>query len=92
MVKAAVEKHAMIYLTSIHKQKYKGKEVIYSNLSIQPFFRPRENIRLKTQRKIFALRSKINHIKASFCYSTQIEKCKKFDIEMDNYMHKKKIP
>ena len=27
----------------------------------------------------------MNHIKANFCSSTQIEKCKKCDIEMDNY-------
>ena len=27
----------------------------------------------------------MNHIKAIYCSSTQIEKCKKCDIEMDNY-------
>ena len=46
--------------------------------------RARENIDLKSQRQIFALRTKMNHIKANFCSSKYIEKCEKCNFEMDN--------
>ena len=59
IVKLAIEKNAFNYLISIHKQKQKGKEIIYKNLSLQPYLRPRENFNLKAQRQIFALRTKI---------------------------------
>ena len=48
------------------------------------FFRPRENIKLEAQRELFALRTKMNHIKANFCSSKEIEKCNKCQCEMDN--------
>ena len=60
------------------------KEINYKQFSLQPYMRPRENIDLKTQRLIFALRTKINHIKANFCSSKYIEKCDKYNFEMDN--------
>ena len=43
-----------------------------------------ENIKLRTQIKLFALRAKINHIKANFCSSREIEKCNKCQCEIDN--------
>ena len=85
-MKLAIEKHAFLYLTAIQKQKKnKGKEMINSHLSLQPYFRPRENINLDSQRKIFALRSKMNNIEANFCSTNKIKKCDKCNIEIDNY-------
>ena len=43
-------------------------------LLLHPDMRPRENIKLKSQRQIFALRTKIKQIKANFCSSKHIEK------------------
>ena len=43
-----------------------------------------ENIKLKAQRKLFALRTKMNHIKANFCSSQEIEKSNKCQCEIDN--------
>ena len=85
MVKLSIEKLAFSYLIAIQKQKKKGKEINYSNISLQPYFRPRENINLTSQREIFALRSKMNNIEANFCSSTEIRKCDKYNFEMDNY-------
>ena len=69
IVKLSIEKNALTYLTNIQKQKQKGKEINYTKLLLQPYMRPRENINLKSQREIFALRTKINHIKDNFCSS-----------------------
>ena len=74
IVMLAIEKNAFNYLISIQKQKRKGKEIIYKQLSLQPYLRPRENFNLKAQRQIFALRKKLNHIKANFCSSKYIDK------------------
>ena len=57
LVKLAFEKHAISYLSAIQKQQNKGKESNHSHLSFQPYFRPRKNISLDSQRKIYALRS-----------------------------------
>ena len=45
---------------------------------------PRENIPLKLHRNIFALRTKINHIRTNFCSSKDIETCYKCNGDMDN--------
>ena len=84
IVKLSIEKSALTYLINIQKQKQKGKEINYTQLLLQPYMRPRENINLKSQREIFALRTKMNHIKANFCSSKYIEKCNKCNFEMDN--------
>ena len=84
IVKLAIEKNAFNYLISIQKQKQKGKEIIYKNLSLQPYLRPRENFNLKAQRQIFALRTKMSHVKTNFCSSKYIDKCDKCNFEMDN--------
>ena len=85
IVKLSIEKLAFSYLIAIQKQKKKGKEINYSNISLQPYFRPRENINLISQREIFALRSQMNNFEAKFCPSTQIKKCEKSHKNMDNY-------
>ena len=84
IVKAAVEKLAFTYLIGIQKQKQKGRNINYKNLSLQPYFRPREGFKLEAQREIFALRTKMNHIPANFCSSKNIRKCEKCQFEMDN--------
>ena len=85
MVKLAVEKHAFSYLIAIQKQKNKGKEIKYSQLSLQPYLRPRENISLNSKRKKIALRSKMNKILANFCTSSKIKICEKCNFKIDNY-------
>ena len=84
IVNIAVEKLAFKYLIGIQKQKLKGRNINYTNLSFQPYFRPRENIKLEAQREIFALRTKMNHIRANSCSSKDIEKCNICQCEMDN--------
>ena len=59
--------------------------MIYSHLSLQPYFRPRENISLDSQRKIFALRGKISNIEANFCSTNKIKKCDKCNFVIDKY-------
>ena len=53
-------------------------------LLLHPYMRPRGNINLKSQRQIFALRTKIKQIKANFCSSKHIEKFNRHNFEMDN--------
>ena len=74
IVKLAVEDMAFKYLIAIQKQKQKGENIDYKTLALQPYFRPRENIKLEEQREIFALRTQMNHIRANFCSSKDIEK------------------
>ena len=85
MVKLAVEKRAFSYLIAIQKQKNKEKEIKYSQLCLQPYLRPRENISLNSQRKIFALRSKMNQIEANFCTSSKIKICENCYLKMNNF-------
>ena len=73
-----------IYLTSIQNQKQKGKEIVYTDFVLQSYMIPRENFPLNSQRKIFALRTKMNHIKANFCSSKDIDKCDKCNCDIDN--------
>ena len=80
----SIERNAFNYLNAIRKQKQKGKEIKYSKLELQSYMIPRENINLKSQRDIFALRTKMNHIEANFCSSNDIKKCDKCNFEMDN--------
>ena len=84
VVKHAIEQHAFSYLISIQKQKQKGRDTMYTNLVLEPYMIPRENFPLNSQRKIFALRTKINHIKANFCSSKDIDKCDKCNCDIDN--------
>ena len=56
---------------------------MYTNLVLQPYMIPKENFNLKSQRKIFAFRTKMNHIKANFVSSKYIEKCEKCYEDMD---------
>ena len=65
----STETNAFTYLNGIKKQKQKGKDIKHSQLEIQSCMIPRENINLKSQRDIFALRPKMNHIEANFCSS-----------------------
>ena len=44
IVKFAIKKNAFNYLISIHKQKQKGKEIIYKQLSLQPNLRQRKKL------------------------------------------------
>ena len=60
------------YLIAIQKQKQKGRNINYTNFVLQPSFRPRENIKFEAQRHLFALKTKINHIKANFFSSKKI--------------------
>ena len=53
-------------------------------MALQPYFRPRENLKLESQREIFVLRTKINHIRASFCSSKDIKTCDKCQCEVYN--------
>ena len=50
----------------LQKQKQNGKNVDYKMFALQPYFRPRKNIKLEEQREILALRTKMNHIRAIF--------------------------
>ena len=84
IVKLAIEKLTFTYLIAIQKQKQRGRNINYTNFVLQPYFRPRDNIKLEAQRELFALRTKMNHIKANFCSSKEIEKCDKGQCEMDN--------
>ena len=84
IVMLSIERNAFTYLNGIRKQKQKGKEIKYSQLELRSYMNPRENINLKPQRDIFALRTKINHIEANFCSSDKIKKCEKCHYEMDN--------
>ena len=84
IVKLAIEKLTFTYLIAIQKQKQKGRNINYTNFVLQPYLRPRENIKLEAQRELFALRTKMNHIRANFCSSKEIEKCNKCQCEMDN--------
>ena len=90
VVKFAVEKYAFSYLIAIQKQKNKWKEIKYSHLALQPYFRPRENINLNSQRDIFALRTKINNIEANFSSTTEIKKCDKWSFITCFYAQDKK--
>ena len=54
IVKLSIEKNAFTYLNSIQKLKIKGREIKYSKLMLQSYMIPRENINLKSKRKIFA--------------------------------------
>ena len=84
-VKLAIKQHAFEYLIAIQKQKQKGKKIIYTHLNLQPYFRSIENLNITSQRKLFALRTQMNHIKANFCSSSEIQKCEIRSSEMDNY-------
>ena len=80
-----LQKHAFEYLIAIQKQKQKGRDIKYTHLNIQPYLRTIENINLKSQREIFALRTQMNHIPANFCSSSQVQKCEKCNADMNNY-------
>ena len=84
VVKLAIEKSSFTYLISYQKQKQKGRDIKYTNLVLQPYMISRENFDIKSQRKTFAFRTKINHIKANFVSSKDIEKCEKCHEDMDN--------
>ena len=84
IVMLSIERNAFNYLNAIKKQKQKGKEIKYSKLELQSYMIPRENINLKSQRDIFALRTKVNHIEANFYSSDKIKKCEKCYFEMNN--------
>ena len=66
IVMLPIERNAFNYLNAIWKEKQKGKEIKYRQLEFQSYMIPRENINLKSQRELFALRTKMNHIEANF--------------------------
>ena len=78
------DKHAFEYLICIQKQKLKGREIKYPDFNMQPYFNSIENINLQSQREIFALRTQMNHIPANFGSSSQVKKCDKCNLEMNN--------
>ena len=69
IVKLAIKNNSFTYLKAIQKQKQKGRDIRYTKLELQPYMIPRENFNLKLQRLLFALRTKMNQIKANFCSS-----------------------
>ena len=47
IVKLAIEKSSFTYLISIQEQKQKGRDIMYTNLVLQPYMISRENFELK---------------------------------------------